>query len=97
MDVAKRIKEKYCYVCPDMAKEFRKYDDDPGKWVKQYEAQWREKKWQCHVAYERFLGPEIFFNPEICNADYTTPVPVVIDQVRHLPASRPSLTFSHLL
>ena len=22
MDVAKRIKEKYCYVCPDMAKEF---------------------------------------------------------------------------
>ena len=24
MDVAKRIKEKYCYVCPDMAKEFKK-------------------------------------------------------------------------
>jgi hypothetical protein len=139
MDVAKRIKEKYCYVCPvrtasaaaarrlmrgccaavarllrggcargahrwmfavraprgmiacvltvrvalpsqDMAKEFRKYDEDPGKWVKQYAAEWRGTRWQCDVAYERFLGPEIFFNPEICNADYTTPVPNVIDQ-----------------
>jgi len=79
MDVAKRIKEKYCYVCPDMAKEFKKYDEEPGKWVKQFASAWREKKWQCDVAYERFLGPEIFFNPEICNADYTTPVPEVID------------------
>merc|ERR1712159_622081 len=32
------------------------------------------------VAYERFLGPEIFFNPEIANPDYTTSVPNVIDQ-----------------
>merc|ERR1711865_586708 len=31
MEVAKRVKEQYCYVCPDMAKEFRKYDDDPAK------------------------------------------------------------------
>ena len=80
MDVAKRIKEKYCYVCPDMAKEFRKYDEDPGKWVKQFASEWRSQKWQCDVAYERFLGPEIFFNPEIANADYTVPVPRVIDQ-----------------
>ena len=36
--------------------------------------------WECDVAYERFLGPEIFFNPEIANPDYTTPVPLVIDQ-----------------
>ena len=32
--MAKRVKEQYCYVCPDMAKEFRKYDDDPAKWTK---------------------------------------------------------------
>ena len=80
MDVAKRIKEKYCYVCPDMAKEFKKYDEDPGKWVKQYAAEWKATRYTCDVAYERFLGPEIFFNPEICNADYTVPVPNVIDQ-----------------
>lgn len=26
MEVARRIKEMYSYVCPDLAKEFRKYD-----------------------------------------------------------------------
>jgi len=81
MDVAKRVKEQYCYVCPDMAKEFGKYDDDPAKWIKQTSGDTkRGGTWSCDVAYERFLGPEIFFNPEICNPDYTTPVPQVIDQ-----------------
>jgi len=80
MDVAKRIKEQFCYVCPDMAKEFRKYDSEPNKWVKQFTSSRKGTPWSCDVAYERFLGPEIFFNPEICNADYTTPVPTAIDQ-----------------
>lgn len=26
--------------------------------------------WSCDVGYERFLGPEIFFNPEIFSADF---------------------------
>eukprot|EP00908_Phaeocystis_cordata_P011102 Transcript_21942.p1 GENE.Transcript_21942~~Transcript_21942.p1 ORF type:complete len:225 (-),score=46.92 Transcript_21942:279-953(-) len=79
--VAKRVKEQYCYVCPDMAKEFRKYDDDPAKWTKKVSGETkRGTLWECDVAYERFLGPEIFFNPEIANPDYTTPVPLVIDQ-----------------
>jgi len=81
MEVAKRVKEQYCYVCPDMAKEFRKYDDDPVKWTKKVNGETkRGAAWECDVAYERFLGPEIFFNPEIANPDYTTPVPLVIDQ-----------------
>ena len=66
MDVAKRIKEQFCYVCPDMAKEFRKYDSEPNKWVKQFTSSRKGTPWSCDVAYERFLGPEIFFNPEIC-------------------------------
>ena len=37
MEVAKRIKETYSYVCPDLAKEFAKYDQEPAKWIKQYE------------------------------------------------------------
>ena len=86
MDVAKRIKEKYCYVCPDMAKEFKKYDEDPGKWVKQYAAEWRGSRFQCDVAYERFLGPEIFFNPEIFKAEYNTPLTdLVYDSVLACP------------
>lgn len=80
MEVAKRIKEQYCYVCPDMAREFRKYDKEPKRWVKRANGvDKRGSPWECDVAYERFLGPEVFFNPEICNPDYTTPVPNVID------------------
>ena len=33
------------------------------------------------VGYERFLAPEIFFNPEIFSSDYLTPLPTVVDQV----------------
>lgn len=30
MEVAKRVKETYSYVCPDIVKEFQKYDTEPG-------------------------------------------------------------------
>jgi actin-related protein len=33
------------------------------------------------VGYERFLGPEIFFHPEFCNPDFTTPISEVVDNV----------------
>ncbi|RWA11750.1 hypothetical protein EKO27_g3357 [Xylaria grammica] len=33
------------------------------------------------VGYERFLAPEIFFNPEIYSSDFLTPLPVVVDGV----------------
>ncbi len=36
--------------------------------------------WTCDVGYERFLGPEIFFNPEIFSSDYTTPLPDLVDE-----------------
>ena len=36
--------------------------------------------WTCDVGYERFLGPEIFFNPEIFSSDFTTPLPDVVDE-----------------
>ena len=65
MDVAKRVKESYSYVCPDLVKEFAKYDQEPAKWIKQYEGfePIRKTKFTVDVGYERFLGPEIFFNP----------------------------------
>jgi actin-related protein 3 len=34
----------------------------------------------CDVGYERFLGPEVFFNPEIFSSDFTTPLPDVVDE-----------------
>ena len=36
LEVAKRVKEMYCYVCPDLAKEFQKFDSDPSKYFKSY-------------------------------------------------------------
>lgn len=81
LEVAKKVKEQYCYVCPDLAKEFSKYDSDPQKWIKKYEGIIARTKqpWACDVAYERFLGPEIFFHPEIFTSDASTPLPDIVD------------------
>ncbi|KAG7222992.1 hypothetical protein INR49_029214 [Caranx melampygus] len=66
LETAKAVKERYCYICPDIVKEFTKYDSDPGKWIKQYRGVNAVSKTAFHidVGYERFLGPEIFFHPE---------------------------------
>jgi len=80
MIVSRKIKEMYCYVCPDIAKEFKKFDEDATKFKK---FEWTDtrtkKKFQIDVGYERFLGPEIFFNPDIFNSDFTTPLPDMVD------------------
>ena len=39
------------------------------------------QKYTVDVGYERFLAPEIFFNPEIASSDFLTPLPEVVDQV----------------
>lgn len=62
-----RAQEKYCYICPDIVKEFAKYDVDPRRWIKQYTGinAINQKQFVVDVGYERFLGPEIFFHPEV--------------------------------
>jgi len=81
MEVAKRVKETYSYVCPDIVKEYAKYDSEQSKWIRQYEGvnSITKKPYTCDVGYERFLGPEIFFNPEIFSSDFLTPLPKVVD------------------
>lgn len=39
------------------------------------------QKYQVDVGYERFLAPEVFFNPEIYSSDFITPLPEVVDNV----------------
>ncbi|CAE7824973.1 ARP3, partial [Symbiodinium microadriaticum] len=82
LEVAKNIKQQFCYVCPDMAKEFQKYDKSPEKYFKEFSGSKKSTgaNWTCDVGYERFLGPEIFFNPEIFSSDFTTPLPDVVDE-----------------
>jgi actin-related protein 3 len=81
LEVAKRVKEMYSYVCPDIVKEFAKYDSEPDKWFKTLNRlnEVTKKPYSVDVGYERFLGPEIFFNPEIFSSDFLTPLPKVVD------------------
>lgn len=39
------------------------------------------QRYDVDVGYERFLAPEIFFNPEIYSSDFLTPLPEVVDTV----------------
>ncbi|MCL4134875.1 UNVERIFIED_CONTAM: hypothetical protein GTU68_012439, partial [Idotea baltica] len=83
METAKAVKERYSYICPDIAKEFNKYDSDPAKWIKRYESlnPVTNQPFGIDVGYERFLGPEIFFHPEFANPDFTTPISDAVDNV----------------
>jgi len=83
LETAKAIKEKYSYVCPDIVKEFNKYDTDPAKWIKRYEGinAITKAEFGVDIGYERFLGPEIFFHPEFANSDFTIPISETVDNV----------------
>jgi actin-related protein 3 len=54
-------------MCPNIAKEFNRYDTEPAKYIKQYTGvnAVTKKEFTVDVGYERFLGPEIFFHPEV--------------------------------
>ncbi|KAI3356578.1 hypothetical protein L3Q82_017775 [Scortum barcoo] len=83
LETAKAVKERFSYVCPDLVKEFSKYDTDGSKWIKQYTGinAISKKEFTIDVGYERFLGPEIFFHPEFANPDFTQPISEVVDEV----------------
>lgn len=82
-NAAKIIKERHCYTCKDIVKEFQKFDNNPEKCFRTYGGinKFTKKPWKCDVGYERFLGPEIFFNPEIFNKDFKKPLSQVVDEV----------------
>jgi len=81
LEIAKVIKERYSYVCPDLVKEYQKYDSEPTKWFKVFKdfESVTKQEFSVDVGYERFLGPEIFFNPEIFSSEYLTPLPDAVD------------------
>lgn len=81
MSVAKHVKETYCYTCPDVVKEFQKYDKDPAKWIKQYTGKHPKTKqlYTADIGFERFMAPEIFFNPEIRDGAYKMSLPEMVD------------------
>lgn len=81
-EIAKTVKEKYCYTCSDIAKEFNKHHENPDKYIKKLvgtSTRWK-KPYSIDLGYERFLAPEIFFNPEIYSSDFTTPLSKLVDE-----------------
>lgn len=38
-----------------------------------------KQPFEVDVGFERFLGPEIFFNPELANPDFVTPLSEIVD------------------
>ena len=93
--VARRVKEKESYICPDLAKEFAKYDSNPEKYFRTFSGKKKStgEAWTCDVGYERFWGPEIFFNAEIFSSDFTTPLPDIVDEcIIKVSSSRLPLT-----
>lgn len=81
LKTAERIKEDYCYVCPDIVKEFNRFDREPERFAQMIVDKGLGHSTHVDIGYERFLAPEIFFNPEIASSDFLTPLPVVVDQV----------------
>jgi len=83
LKVASKVKENYSYVCQDIVKEFRKYDADPYNMFQRYTGEHTVtgRSYDVDVGYERFLAPEIFFNPEIYSSDFLTPLPEIVDGV----------------
>ncbi|CAD7697901.1 unnamed protein product [Ostreobium quekettii] len=86
LEVAKAAKEKYCYVCPDVSKEFVRFDADRARAVKQYKGinNRTGQEFMCDIGPERFLGPEIFFTPEMYNSNHSRSLPCVVDDVIQL-------------
>lgn len=39
----------------------------------------RAQQYEFDIGFERFLAPEVFFNPEIYSSDFLTPLPIVVD------------------
>jgi actin-related protein 3 len=81
LKTAEKVKEEYCYVSPDIVKEFARYDREPDRFLKHTVTAPNGRSVNIDIGYERFLAPEIFFNPEIYSSDFLTPLPEVVDTV----------------
>lgn len=83
--IARETKENTTYCCQDMLKEFKKYDSDPANNMLEHEGEavdgLKRTKFKYSVGYERFLAPEIFFNPSIYSTQAPASLPDLVDEV----------------
>lgn len=81
LEAARQIKEQHSYLSRDVVEEYQKYDSDPKRF-KSLSGVFQKTKesWSIQIGYERFLAPELFFNPEIFTDSVTAPLPVLVDR-----------------
>ncbi|PUU77953.1 hypothetical protein B9Z19DRAFT_1144098 [Tuber borchii] len=79
LKTAEQIKEKFCYVCPGIVKEFTRFDRETARFQKYVVAQPKGQKVTVDVGYERFLAPEMLFNLGIHSSDFLMPLPTTVD------------------
>lgn len=90
-EIARLIKENYCYCASDIVKEHKKYDEkikDPetGQWKQSKKfkkvsltSPYTGKRIKCDLGYEAFMGPEVFFHPEFVKAEYRESLDEIVD------------------
>ncbi len=73
LKTAEKIKEEFCYVCPDIVKEFARYDREPERFGK-HTINYPERSQCCCGCWLRAASwlPKSFFNPEIYSSDFLT-------------------------
>jgi len=81
LEAARQIKEQHSYLCKDVVEEYKKFDKEPGKRFKTLTGNHfrTREEWNIEIGYERFLAPELFFNPELFTETVTTPLPTLVD------------------
>jgi len=81
LEAARQIKEQHSYLSRDVVEEYQKFDQD-AKRFKSLSGVFpkTKEKWSIAIGYERFLAPEIFFNPEIFVDTVTKPLPDLVDR-----------------
>lgn len=99
MQAARTIKESHSYICKDVVEEYCKFDKDPRRFKVLHGTHFKTKEpWSIEIGYERFLAPEIFFNPEIFETTVTTPLPVVLDNcIMHCPIDYRRKLYSNIV
>lgn len=77
---AERAKERRCYVSRDSGAELARYEADPAAHTARYEEEGGAATGIIGLGYERFLGPEIFFQPDLFGSGAPS-LPELADEV----------------
>ena len=102
------LKEKYGYLPRDIIEEISKFDkkkNENGKYVqspkfKKMEGVGRitNKPYSINLGYERFLGPESFFSPEIIDKNFKESIDEIIDlTIQQCPIEYRQLLYSNII